>query len=126
MAEVKKAVTGVRSEMSFPYMNDASFAEMTFLFIKAELGEFYAALLAKGMGLEVTPTLLARSIPSARSTNRQFEAEALVSTGVKTCPLPWRTGATAIQIMTRKVIISDERPVRNVTDRTSQWLSKSA
>jgi hypothetical protein len=58
IAEVKKAVTGVRSEMSFPYMSDASFAEMTFLFIKAELAEFYAALFGKGMGLEVTPNLL--------------------------------------------------------------------
>jgi hypothetical protein len=62
--EMDIAVTGTRSEINFPNKSEASCAEMMFLFIKAELGEAYAALAAKAMGLELTPDLKERRYPA--------------------------------------------------------------
>jgi hypothetical protein len=71
--EMDIAVTGTLPEINFPNKSDASCAEIMFLFIKAELGEAYAALAAKAMGLELTPDLKRASIPSAASTSGVFE-----------------------------------------------------
>jgi hypothetical protein len=73
VVEINMAVTGTCSDINFPNKSDASFAEMVYLSIKSEFGEYYARFAAKAMGLEVTSELRSRAFVSVDSVSGQCD-----------------------------------------------------